>query len=132
MTSKLATTMEPLALFSLDALERTSSRAPEAERAEDSEPISLISAEHLEVAEEFLGEAARADGAQAQIETAMFLCEGVGDVSASTLRRLAIDRTRYPRASSAVDETREVLDLPPSEWPEGFWPRFLLRVLAES
>lgn len=124
--------MEPLELFSLEALEPTGDEAAEPERTEDGGPISLISAEHLEVVEDFLGDEGRADDPKAQIETAMFLCEGAGDVSASMLQRLMIDHALYPRAASAVDETRETLALPPNDWPEGFWPRFLLRVLAES
>jgi hypothetical protein len=122
---------EPLELFSLDALEPTADEAAKPERTEDG-PISLISAEHLKVAEDFLDDEGRADDPKARIETAMFLCEGAGDVSASTLQRLTIDQARYPRAASAVDETRETLALPPSKWPEGFWSRFLLRALAES
>jgi hypothetical protein len=122
--------MEPLQLFPRTQLLREDPEACDQVAVESSEPIMLISAEHLEVAEAYLGKEDHADGTRARIETAMFLCEGAGEVGSATLQRLKIDRGRFPRAAAAVDETRQTLELPPSEWPQGFWSRFLLRVLV--
>ena len=129
MTPRLNSVMEPLQLFPTQPL-REEPEPDDQVAADSSDAITLISAEHLEVAEAYLSEDDHADGTRARIETAMFLCEGVGEITAATLGRLNIDRQRFPRAAAAIDETQETLELPPSEWPQGFWPRFLLRALA--
>lgn len=69
-------------------------------------------------------------GPLASIQAAIFLCEGAGEISEETLHALRVDSESFPQAARAVDQTCASVSEPPDRWPEGFWPRFLLRLLA--
>ena len=94
--------------------------------------VGRLSVEHLQTAEKYLDEKSALYPALAPIEAAAFLCESVGPMSARTLRGLEIDSTAFPRSAAAVDHTCTLLTRPRTEWPDGFWPRFVLRLLDEG
>lgn len=127
--------MESLRLFPPELLEPMSKPASAPGPVEElvgpvEERARLIPAEYLQVAESFLEEGADRQGPLASIQAAIFLCEGAGDVSAGTLGALRIDSQAFPRVAAAVEWTRGWLERAPGQWPEGFWPRFLLGLLA--
>ncbi len=122
----LAEAMEPLRLFTLDALE-TPYDDGLVEALDASRRISL---EHLEAAEGFLQARADSSEALATIQATILLCEGAGEISEAALEQVSVDDHAFPRAAAAVEWTRGVLRGPRTAWPEGFWPRFLLGVLA--
>jgi hypothetical protein len=118
--------MESLRLFALDTLE-TSRDDALIEALGGSRRISL---EHLEAAESFLQACPDSPEALATIQATILLCEGSGEISEMALGEVSVDDCAFPRAAAAVEWTRGVLEGPRAAWPEGFWPRFLLGVLA--
>jgi hypothetical protein len=125
-TPTLAEAMEPLRLFVLEEFEPQQEEHP----GEKLDGPTSVSVEHLEAAEEFLH--GRADGkeALATIQATILLCESTGDISEAALERVRVDDRAFPLAAAAVEWTRAALMGPRASWPEGFWPRFLLGVLA--
>lgn len=125
--------MESLRLFAIDPLAVEESTQPgeaDAQQHEHEERSRrFIPAEHLSVAEEFL-EAFGPDEPLAAVQAAILLCEGAGDLDENTLRVIRVDEGAFPRSAAAVRWTRRMLESPHAAWPDGFWPRFLLGVLA--
>jgi hypothetical protein len=120
--------MEPLRLFVLDELEPPR----EKDLGEPPDGHTSVSVEYLEAAEGFLQ--ARADGNEvlATIQATILLCESTGDISEAALDRVSVDDHAFPLSAAAVEWTRGALRGPRASWPEGFWPRFLLGVLANE
>jgi hypothetical protein len=114
--------MEPLRLFTLETLEEGIDKRQDAP--------TRVSTEHLEAAERFLR--GRSEGSEplATIQATILLCEGVGEISETALERVSVDDDAFPFAAAAVEWTREAVRGPRAAWPEGFWPRFLLGILA--
>jgi hypothetical protein len=122
----LAEAMEPLRLFVLEELELPQ----EEDLGEAPHGPTSVSVEHLEAAEGFLQARADASEALATIQATILLCESTGDISEAALDRVSFDDRAFPLAAAAVEWTRGALRGPRAAWPEGFWPRFLLGVLA--
>jgi hypothetical protein len=125
-TPTLAEAMEPLRLFVLEELELPR----EEDLRETLDGPTSVSAEHLEAAEGFLQARADANEALATIQATILLCESTGDISEAALERVSVDGRAFPLAAAAVEWTRGALRGPRAAWPEGFWQRFLLGVLA--
>jgi hypothetical protein len=122
----LAEAMEPLRLFTLEALE-----APcDVDLDEVPDAPTSTSVEHLKAAELFLSARSESNEPLATIQATILLCEGAGDISEAALHRVTVDDRVFPLAAAAVEWTRRALRGPRAAWPEGFWPRFLLGVLA--
>jgi hypothetical protein len=77
----------------------------------------------------FLADHLERDGELAQIQVALALCDAAGGRGQVRLDDLILDPYRFPRSAHAVARVIELLELPPPERPEGFWPRFLLEQL---
>lgn len=120
--------MEPLRLFVLDELELPREEDP----GETPDSPTSVSVEHLEAAEGFLQAQADANEPLATIQATILLCESTGDISEAALERVSFDYRAFPLAAAAVEWTRRALRGPRAAWPEGFWPRFLLGVLASE
>ena len=113
--------MEHLTLFTSQPTGSVETAAPSR--------LRFVSVEHLRSAETYLAEKTKGD-VPAAIQAAMLICEGAGDVSRSVLDAVTVDAASFPRTAAALERTRELVATSPAEWPEGFWPRFLLGVLA--
>jgi hypothetical protein len=83
-------------------------------------------------AELFLADHLERDGALAQIQVALALCDAAGGRRRARLDELTLDPDRFPRSAHAIARVIELLELPTAERPEGFWPRFLLDQLKGS
>ena len=113
--------MDVLTLFAVEPPTAVSSAA-----SGSTSPVREPDEASRHAAELFLADRLERDGALAQIQVALALCDAAGGRGRARLDELILDPDRFPRSANAIARVIELLELPTAERPEGFWPRFLL------